>query len=128
MLRLGITSVFVDDQAAAERFYTGVLGLEKRQDVPLGDHRWLTVSPPGQTDVELLLEPAEHPAVKPYRDALVADGIPLLMLFTEDVRAEADRLQRAGVTFTQPAQAMGDVVTAVFDDSCGNLVMLAQQP
>lgn len=128
MLRLGITSVFVDDQAAAERFYTGVLGLEKRQDVPLGDHRWLTVAPPGQTDVELLLEPAEHPAVKPYRDALVADGIPLLMLFTEDVRAEADRLQRAGVTFTQPAQAMGDVVTAVFDDSCGNLVMLAQQP
>lgn len=127
MIRLGITSVFVDDQAEAEQFYTAVLGFEKRQDLPLGADRWLTVSPPGQSEVELLLEPAHHPAVGPYRDALVADGIPLLVLFTDDVRAEVDRLERAGVTFTQPVQAMGEVTTAVFDDTCGNLVLLAQR-
>lgn len=127
MMRLGITSVFVDDQAKAEDFYTRVLGFEKRQDQPLGEHRWLTVAPPDQSEVELLLEPAEHPAVGPYRDALVADGIPLLMLFTGDVRAEAQRLQDQGVVFTQPPVAMGEVTTAVFEDTCGNLVMLAQQ-
>lgn len=127
MLRIGVTSVFVDDQAAAERFYTGVLGFEKRQDLPLGADRWLTVTPPGHPEIELLLEPAHHPAVKPYRDALAADGIPLLMLFSDDVPAEVDRLERAGVRFTQPPQAMGDVTTAVFDDTCGNLVVLVQQ-
>ena len=127
MMRLGITSVFVDDQARAEEFYTTVLGFEKRQDLPLGEHRWLTVAPPGQSGIELLLEPAEHPAVAPYRDALVADGIPLLMLFTDDVRAEARRLADQGVVFTQPPVEMGEVTTAVFDDTCGNLVMLAEQ-
>ncbi|TKV62285.1 VOC family protein [Nakamurella flava] len=126
-MRIGITSVFVDDQAEAERFYTGVLGFEIRQDLPLGTDRWLTVAPPGRPEIELLLEPAHHPAVKPYRDALAADGIPLLMLFSDDVRAEVDRLERAGVHFTQPPQAMGDVTTAVFDDTCGNLVVLVQQ-
>ena len=127
MLRIGITSVYVDDQAKALDFYTSVLGFEKRVDLPLGDDRWLTVAPPGQTEVELLLEPSHHPAVAPYRDALNADGIPLLMLFTDDVEADWSRLKEAGVEFTQAPLQMGAVTTAVFDDTCGNLVVLAQQ-
>jgi catechol 2,3-dioxygenase-like lactoylglutathione lyase family enzyme len=127
MLRIGITSVYVDDQARALDFYTSVLGFEKRTDLPIGDDRWLTVAPPGQTEVELLLEPSHHPAVAPYRDALGGDGIPLLMLFTDDVEADVSRLKQAGVEFTQEPLTMGAVTTAVFDDTCGNLVVLAQQ-
>ena len=126
-MRIGITSVYVDDQARALEFYTSVLGFEKRTDLPIGDDRWLTVAPPGQTEVELLLEPSHHPAVAPYRDALNADGIPLLMLFTDDVEADVSRLKQAGVQFTQEPLQMGAVTTAVFDDTCGNLVVLAQQ-
>ncbi len=127
MLRIGLTSVYVDDQAKALDFYTSVLGFEKRTDLPIGDDRWLTVASPGQTEVELLLEPSGHPAVAPYRAALNADGIPLLMLFTDDLLAEVSRLERAGVAFPQPPLTMGDVTTAVFDDTCGNLVVLAQR-
>ena len=126
-MRIGITSVYVDDQARALEFYTSVLGFEKRTDLPIGDDRWLTVAPPGQTEVELLLEPSHHPAVAPYRDALNADGIPLLMLFTDDVEADVSRLKQSGVQFTQEPLQMGAVTTAVFDDTCGNLVVLAQQ-
>jgi catechol 2,3-dioxygenase-like lactoylglutathione lyase family enzyme len=126
-MRIGITSVYVDDQAKALDFYTSVLGFEKRTDLPIGDDRWLTVAPAGQTEVELLLEPSHHPAVAPYRDALNADGIPLLMLFTDDVEADVNRLKQAGVEFTQEPLQMGGVTTAVFDDTCGNLVVLAQQ-
>ena len=126
-MRIGITSVYVDDQARALDFYTSVLGFEKRTDLPIGDDRWLTVAPPGQTEVELLLEPSHHPAVAPYRDALNADGIPLLMLFTDDVEADVSRLKQSGVQFTQEPLQMGAVTTAVFDDTCGNLVVLAQQ-
>ena len=126
-MRIGITSVYVDDQARALEFYTSVLGFEKRSDLPIGDDRWLTVAPPGQTEVELLLEPSHHPAVAPYRDALNADGIPLLMLFTDDVEADVSRLKQSGVQFTQEPLQMGAVTTAVFDDTCGNLVVLAQQ-
>ncbi len=123
-IRLHVSSVFVDDQAHALRFYTDVLGFEARTDVPLGNgDRWLTVGSPGQ-DVELLLEPSGHPAVGPYRDALAADGIPLASFAVDDVHGEHDRLLEAGVTFTQPPTEMGPVTTAVFDDTCGNLVQL----
>jgi len=125
-IRLHVTSVFVDDQAAALRFYTEVLGFEVRHDVPLGGgDRWLTVGAPGQ-DVEVLLEPSSHPAVAPYRDALVADGIPLASFAVDDVRAEHERLVAAGVTFVQPPTEMGPVTTAVLDDTCGNLVQLVE--
>ena len=123
-IRLHLTSVFVDDQDEALRFYTEVLGFELRTDVPIGNgDRWLTVGAEGQ-DVELLLEPSGHPAVAPYRDALVADGIPLASFAVDDVQSHYERLRAAGVTFTQPPTAMGPVTTAVLDDGCGNLIQL----
>lgn len=118
---------FVDDEEQALRFYTDVLRFEPRTDVPIGNgDRWLTVGAPGQ-DVELLLEPAWHPAVQPYREALADDGIPLASFVVDDIHTEHDRLLRAGVTFTQPPTEMGPVTTAVFDDSCGNLVQLVKR-
>ena len=122
--RIHVTSVFVDDQEHALRFYTEVLGFEPRTDEPMGNgDRWLTVGSPGQ-DVDLLLEPSGHPAVGPYREALAADGIPLASFAVGDIHAEYDRLRQAGVIFTQPPTTMGPVTTAVFDDTCGNLVQL----
>jgi catechol 2,3-dioxygenase-like lactoylglutathione lyase family enzyme len=127
-VRISLTSVFVDDQAKARTFYTDVLGFQKRHDVPLGDNFWLTVVSPSQPDgPELLLEPAGHPAVKPYRDALLADGIPLAQFAVDDVEAEYDRLRAAGVEFTQPPTDLGTVTTAVFDDTCGNLIQIITQ-
>ncbi len=123
-IRLHLTSVFVDDQDEALRFYTEVLGFKPRIDEPIGNgHRWLTVGAPGQ-DVELLLEPSSHPAVAPYRDALAADGIPLASFAVDDVQAEHERLRNVGVAFTQPPTEMGPVTTAVLDDGCGNLIQL----
>ena len=126
MFRINITSVLVDDQARAEAFYTGVLGFVKKQDVPMGEHRWLTVASAAEPDgVELLLEPSEHPAAGPFKKALVADGIPFTSFAVEDVHAETERLKAAGVVFTQDPTDLGPVVTAVFDDTCGNLIQIA---
>ncbi|MFI1928106.1 MULTISPECIES: VOC family protein [unclassified Streptomyces] len=129
-MKIHLTSVFVDDQAKAEQFYTEILGFVKKHDVPLGDEaRWLTVVAPDELDgTELLLEPAGHPAVKPYRDALVQDGIPLAQFAVTDVEAEYERLHALGVRFTQEPLAMGPVTTAVFDDTCGNLIQIATEP
>ncbi len=128
-MKIHLTSVFVDDQAKALRFYTDVLGFVKKHDVPLGEtDRWLTVVTPEDPDgTELLLEPAHHPAVKPYRDALVADSIPLAQFAVDDVRAEYARLREHGVRFTQEPLETGPVTTAVFDDTCGNLIQIASQ-
>jgi catechol 2,3-dioxygenase-like lactoylglutathione lyase family enzyme len=127
-MRISLTSVYVDDQAKALTFYTDVLGFKKHHDVPLGDDSWLTVVSPSAPDgPELLLEPAGHPAVKPYRDALVADGIPLAQFAVDDVEAEYDRLRAAGVEFTQPPTDLGTVTVAVFDDTCGNLIQIITQ-
>ena len=124
-MRIAVTNVFVDDQDKAERFYTEVLGFVVKHDVPLGEHRWLTVvSPENPGGAELLLEPAGHPAVGPFRDAMVADGIPCAQFTVDDVQAEYDRLARRGVSFTQEPVDMGAVTTAVFDDTCGNLIQL----
>lgn len=124
-MRIELTSIFVDDQRAALAFYTDVLGFTKHHDVPTGDDAWLTVVSPESPDgPELLLEPAGHPAVKPFRDALVEDGIPLAQFAVDDVAAEYDRLTNQGVTFTQPPTDVGDVVMAVFDDTCGNLIQI----
>jgi catechol 2,3-dioxygenase-like lactoylglutathione lyase family enzyme len=127
VMKIVVTSVLVDDQEKALRFYTDVLGFVKKFDVPVGAHGWLTVVSPDDPDgVELVLEPDEHPAVRPFKQALVEDGIPFTSFAVEDVNAEYKRLVGAGVRFTQPPVEMGPVVTAVFDDTCGNLIQMAQ--
>ena len=126
MIRITITSVLVDDQAKALAFYTEKLGFTPKTDVPAGEHRWLTVVSPADPDgVELLLEPDGHPAAGPFKQALVADGIPFTQFTVEDVYAEAERLEGLGVQFTQDPTDLGPVVTAVFDDTCGNLIQIA---
>jgi len=125
-VKIALTSVLVDDQEKALRFYTDVLGFRPKHDVPMGEHRWLTVvSPEAPEGVELLLEPDGHPAVRPFKEALVADGIPYTSFAVDDVHAEHARLVAAGVTFTQAPLTMGPVTTAVLDDTCGNLIQLA---
>jgi catechol 2,3-dioxygenase-like lactoylglutathione lyase family enzyme len=125
-MRINLASIHVDDQQKALRFYTEVLGFVKKNDVPMGEYSWLTVVSPEEPDgVELVLEPSDHPAVKPYRDALVADGIPFTSFAVEDVQKEYERLKALGVTFTQEPTAMGPVTTAVLDDTCGNLIQIA---
>jgi catechol 2,3-dioxygenase-like lactoylglutathione lyase family enzyme len=124
-VKIALTSVFVDDQAKAADFYTRVLGLETKHDIPLGEHRWLTVVSPEASDgVELVLEPNAHPAAVAFQEAMAADGIPVAVFAVADVTAEHDRLSALGVRFTQPPTPMGPVVTAVLDDTCGNLVQL----
>ncbi|MBC9712852.1 VOC family protein [Streptomyces sp. TRM66268-LWL] len=124
-MKIHITSVFVDDQAKAERFYVDKLGFVKKHDIPLGEDRWLTlVSPEAPEGTELLLEPGKHPAVPPYKNALVADGIPIAQFLVDDVHAEYRRLRELGVTFTQEPAEMGTVTTAVLDDTCGNLIQI----
>jgi catechol 2,3-dioxygenase-like lactoylglutathione lyase family enzyme len=127
-MKIILTSILVDDQEKALQFYTKFLGFQKKTDIPLGLHRWLTVvAGEDPNGVELVLEPDEHPAAKPFKRALVEDGIPFTSFGVEDVQAEYDRLRQAGVEFTQPPVAMGPVITAVFADTCGNLVQIAQK-
>ncbi len=124
-MRITITSVFVNDQESALAFYTDVLGFQVKHNVPMGEHAWITVvSPTAPDGPELLLEPAGHPAVKPYRDALIEDGIPLAQFGVDDVKSDYERLTAQGVTFTQPPTQYGRHVFAVFDDTCGNLIMI----
>jgi catechol 2,3-dioxygenase-like lactoylglutathione lyase family enzyme len=125
-MRINLASVLVDNQEKALRFYTDVLGFVQKTDVPVGEHRWLTVVSPEEPDgVELVLEPDEHPAVRPFKEALVADGIPFTSFAVADVHAEFARLKGLGVTFTQEPAEMGPVTTAVLDDTCGNLIQIA---
>ena len=125
-MKIVVTSVLVDDQAKALAFYTDVLGFVRKTDIPAGGARWLTVVSPDAPDgVELLLEPDAHPAARPFKEALVADGIPYASFAVDDVQAEFDRLSGLGVRFTQPPTPMGPVTTAVFDDTCGNLIQIA---
>lgn len=127
-MRIVLTSILVDDQQKALDFYTAKLGFVKKNDIPLGEHRWLTVVAPSDPDgTELVLEPDSHPAVRPFKAALVQDGIPFTSFGVDDVRAEYERLRTAGVVFTQPPVNMGPVTTAVLDDTCGNLIQLAQK-
>ncbi len=125
-MKIKLTSIFVDDQAKALAFYTDLLGFVKKEDVPLGEHRWLTVVSPDEPDgTELVLEPDQHPAVRPFKDALAADGIPFASFAVDDVTATFERLASRGVRFTQEPIDMGPVTTAVLDDTCGNLVQIA---
>ncbi|WP_010525858.1 VOC family protein [Nesterenkonia sp. F] len=124
-MRITITSVYVDDQEKAHAFYTETLGFRTQVDVPAGEFRWLTVVSPEDPDgTELLLEPDAHPAAKPFKEALVADGIPLTQFSVDDVAAEHERLAGLGVRFTQEPVDIGPAVLAVFDDTCGNLIQI----
>lgn len=126
-MRINLTSILVDDQAKALRFYTEILGFTPKTDIPMGGARWITVvSPEDPAGTELVLEPDGHPAVKPFKEALFADGIPFTSFAVDDARAEYQRLIALGVRFTQEPVAMGPVVTAVLDDTCGNLIQIAQ--
>lgn len=125
MPRINVTSVLVNDQAKALAFYTDVLGFVAKTDIPLGEYRWLTVVGANEPDgVELLLEPDAHPAAKAFKRALVEDGIPLTSFAVDDVVAVHEGLVARGVSFTQSPTAMGPMVTAVLDDTCGNLIQL----
>lgn len=125
-MKIKLATVFVNDLLAAVDFYTNVLGFTKKHDIPLGGGaRWITVVSPDEPDgAELLLEPAGHPAVHPYREALVTDGIPLAQFTVDDVATEYERLSGLGVQFTQKPTDIGDYWVAVFDDTCGNLIQL----
>jgi len=126
MMRINLSSVLVDDQDKALAFYTDVLGFVKKTEIPLDDARWLTVVSPDDPDgPELLLEPDSHPAAKPFKEALVSDGIPFTSFAVDDVAAEFNRLRSLGVRFTQEPLEMGGTTTAVLDDTCGNLIQIA---
>jgi len=127
-MRINVTSVLVDDQDKALRFYTEVLGFVKKDDVPVGEYRWLTVVSPESPDgTELLLEPDQHPAARPFKQALVADGIPYTSFAVDDVAAEYERLVALGVQFTMAPTDMGPLTIAVLDDTCGNLIQIAKR-
>lgn len=127
-LRVVVVSVLVKDQQKALEFYTGVLGFEKKDDVPVGEHRWLTVVSPEQPDgPEILLEPMGMAAAKTYQKALHAEGVPLASFGVKDVQKEYERLKARGVHFTMPPTEMGPVTVAVLDDTCGNLIQIAQR-
>lgn len=126
-MRIHLSSIFVDDQEKALRFYTEVLGFEKKADIPLGEYRWLSVvSPEAPEGMELVLEPDHHHAAKRFKADLMADGIPMTSFAVDDVEAEHARLTGLGVEFTQPPLDTPTVVIAVFDDTCGNLIQIAQ--
>lgn len=129
-MRINLASVLVDDQDKALAFYTEMLGFVKKTEIPLGESnaRWLTVVSPEQPEgTELVLEPDEHPAAKPFKEALVSDGVPFTSFAVDDVKTEYERLRAAGVRFTQEPVQLGPVTTAVFDDTCGNLIQIASE-
>jgi catechol 2,3-dioxygenase-like lactoylglutathione lyase family enzyme len=127
-MRIPVTSVYVDDQDRALAFYTKTLGFEKKTEIPLGEAWWLTVvQSEGPDGTELLLEPDGHPAVRPFKQALVADSIPFTSFAVDDVRKEVERLRKRGARFPQEPVTMGDVTMACLDDTCGNLIQVAQK-
>jgi predicted enzyme related to lactoylglutathione lyase len=128
-MKIKLTSVLVEDQANALEFYTNVLGFEKKQDIPMGEYRWLTVvSPDGLDDVELLLEPMGFPPARTYQKALYEAGIPLTAFAVDDVHVECERLKSFGVSFTTEPEKSGETTLAVFDDTCGNLIQIFEEP
>ncbi|MDP5220397.1 VOC family protein [Ruegeria sp. 2205SS24-7] len=126
-MKIYVTSVFVYDQDKAEKFYTEVLGFKVKHNIPLDTNRWLTVvSEEDPKGTELLLEPSDHPATKPFKEAIVADGIPAHSFLVQDLDAEWKVLTDRGVKFTSEPMDAGPVHMAVFDDTCGNLIQLIQ--
>ena len=126
-MKIKLTSVVVDDQTKALKFYTEKLGFVKKTDMPVGQFKWLTVVSPEQLDgPELLLEPNENPASKVFQKALHEQGIPLTMFAVGDVHKEFERLKKLGVHFTMGPTTMGPTTIAMFDDTCGNLIQIYQ--
>jgi catechol 2,3-dioxygenase-like lactoylglutathione lyase family enzyme len=126
-MKIILTSVMVDNQDKALKFYTEVLGFVKKNDIPLGEDRWLTVvSPEGPEDVELLLEPMGFPPARTYQKALFEAGIPLTSFAIDDIQKEYERMKKLGVVFKTAPTKMGPVTIAVFEDTCGNLIQMAQ--
>jgi len=126
-MRIKLTSIMVDDQEKALRFYTGVLGFVKKHEIPVGEFKWLTVvSPDGRDDLELSLEPNANPAGKAFQEAMFRQAIPLAAFEVDDIDAEVRRLKAAGVAFTTEPTRMGPVTIAVCSDTCGNLIQLYQ--
>jgi catechol 2,3-dioxygenase-like lactoylglutathione lyase family enzyme len=125
-MKVYITNVFVDDQDKALKFYTEILGFIKKTEVPAGRYKWLTVVSPEQPEgPEILLEPADHTATVAFRKAIMEDGIPYTSFAVKDIHAELERLKALGVNFTQEPTQIGPAITAVFDDTCGNLIQIA---
>lgn len=123
-----VTSIFVEDQDKALKFYTETLGFIKKQDVPAGEFWWITlVSPDNQDGTELVLEPNDNQAAKDYQKSIFEQGIPATMFGVEDIHKEYERLSGLGVKFTMAPTKMGEVTIAVFDDTCGNLIQIIQQ-
>lgn len=126
-MKMYMKSIAVDDQSKALDFYTNKLGFVVKHDIPLGEHRWLTLVSQEEVDgVELGLEPNVHPASRAYQEALMADGIPVSAFSVGDIEAEVAKLEAAGVEFTQPPVKAGGATMAVFDDTCGNLIQLVE--
>lgn len=124
-MKITLCSIFVQDQAAALRFYTEVLGFVKKQDIPMGEYSWLTlISNEGHSDVELVLEPNAHPAAATYQKALYEDQIPITSFQVTDVKQTYDRLKAAGVTFVKEPFNAGPTTLASFDDTCGNIIQI----
>ncbi|MGG4343271.1 VOC family protein [Paenibacillus lautus] len=127
-MKIIVTSIFVKDQDKALDFYTEKLGFLKKEDVPVGEFRWITlVSTDEQDGTELLLEPNDHPAAKEYQKKIFADGIPATMFGVADIHQEYARLLEKGVKFTMEPTKMGELTIAVFDDTCGNLIQIVQK-
>ena len=127
-MKIKLESVYISDLDKALAFYTNVLGFVKKRDIPMGDTRFVTVvSPDEPHGAELLLEPnGEHPATKTYKQALYGEGLPLTAFAVDDIESEYARLQNLGVSFRAPPKPCGAVTAAVFDDTCGNWIMIYQ--
>jgi len=125
-MRIKLNSIMVEDQERALRFYTDVLGFVKKQDLPAGEYRWISVVSPDREDLELVLEPNANPAGKAFQQAMFQQGIPLTAFESEDLAADVERLKGHGVAFTTEPTQMGPVQIAVFSDTCGNLIQLYQ--
>ncbi len=126
-MKIKLSSVMVDNQDKALKFYTEVLGFRKRHDIPVGAFRWITVvSPEGHADVELTLEPNENPAAKTFQEALFSQGIALNAFEVDDIQAEYKRLKSLGVVFRMEPTKAGQIMMAVFADTCGNLIQIYQ--
>jgi len=126
-MRIKLTSIMVDDQDRALKFYTEILGFQKKHEIPLGEFKWLTVvSPDGPDDLELVLEPNANPAGKAFQEAMFREGIPLAAFEVSDLEEEFARLKARGVAFSREPTGMGPVTVAVFSDTCGNLLQLYQ--
>jgi catechol 2,3-dioxygenase-like lactoylglutathione lyase family enzyme len=128
-MKIKLTSIMVDDQNKALKFYTEVLGFVKKMEIPVGEYRWLTVvSPDGPSDLELSLEPNANPAGKAFQEAMFKQGIPIAAFETDNLDKEFKRLKDLGVVFTQPPTEAGPVTIAICADTCGNLIQLYQPP